>query len=105
MGASARRRGEDGGHHEGPSRDTADAGGTLENAQAMAAHESPKTTTLYDRTGGAITLDEVERIRMEGTESTTAASHAVCSCLGRVFCGPDDLRRVCTQPLSPPPSL
>lgn len=39
-----------------------DAGGTLENAQAMAAHESPKTTKLYDRTGDAITLDEVERI-------------------------------------------
>ena len=24
-------------------------GGTLENAQAMAAHESPRTTKLYDR--------------------------------------------------------
>lgn len=41
-----------------------DAGGTLENAQAMAAHESPRTTKLYDRTGDAITLDEVERIRI-----------------------------------------
>jgi integrase/recombinase XerD len=39
-----------------------EAGGTLENAQAMAAHESPRTTKLYDRTGDAITLDEVERI-------------------------------------------
>jgi len=37
-------------------------GGTLENAQAMAAHESPRTTKLYDRTGDEITLDEVERI-------------------------------------------
>jgi hypothetical protein len=36
-----------------------DAGGTLENAQLMAAHESPKTTKLYDRTGDIITLDEV----------------------------------------------
>ncbi|RUL82549.1 hypothetical protein TsocGM_23440 [Tautonia sociabilis] len=27
-----------------------------------AAHESPKTTKLYDRTSDAITLDEVERI-------------------------------------------
>jgi len=26
-----------------------EAGGTLENAQAMAAHESPGTTKLYDR--------------------------------------------------------
>ena len=38
------------------------AGSTLENAQAMAAHESPRTTKLYDRTGDEITLDEVERI-------------------------------------------
>jgi hypothetical protein len=54
-----------------------DAGGTLEKAQRMAAHESPRTTKLYDRTGDAIPLDEVERMRIEGTESTTAASHAV----------------------------
>ena len=27
-----------------------EAGGTLENAEAMAAHESPRTTKLYDRT-------------------------------------------------------
>ena len=39
-----------------------EAGGTLENAQAMAAHESPRTTKLYDRTVDEITLDEVERI-------------------------------------------
>jgi integrase len=26
-------------------------GGTIENAQAIAAHESPRTTKLYDRTG------------------------------------------------------
>ena len=41
-----------------------EAGGTLENAQAMAAHESPRTTKLYDRTADAITLDEVERINI-----------------------------------------
>jgi integrase/recombinase XerD len=39
-----------------------DNSGTLENAQAMAAHESPRTTKLYDRTSDDITLDEVERI-------------------------------------------
>jgi integrase len=39
-----------------------ESGGTLENVQAMAAHESPRTTKLYDRTGDEITLDEVERI-------------------------------------------
>ena len=40
------------------------AGGTLENAQAMAAHESPRTIKLYDLTGDGITLDEVERIQI-----------------------------------------
>ena len=40
------------------------AGSTLENAQAMAAHESSHTTKLYDRAGDAITLDEVERIKI-----------------------------------------
>src|SRR5207247_2965005 len=37
-------------------------GGTIENAQAIAAHESARTTKLYDRTGDEITVDEVERI-------------------------------------------
>jgi integrase/recombinase XerD len=37
-------------------------GGTIENAQLIAAHESPRTTKLYDRTSDDITLDEVERI-------------------------------------------
>jgi integrase/recombinase XerD len=37
-------------------------GGTLEHAQAIAAHESPRTTKLYDRTADAITLNEIERI-------------------------------------------
>lgn len=41
-----------------------DNGGTIENAQAIAAHESPRTTKLYDRTSDEITLDEVERIRI-----------------------------------------
>ena len=37
-------------------------GGTLENAQKMAAHKSPRTTKLYDRTDDKIKLEEVERI-------------------------------------------
>jgi site-specific recombinase XerD len=37
-------------------------GGTLEHAQRIAAHESPRTTKLYDRTSDDITLDEIERI-------------------------------------------
>lgn len=37
-------------------------GGTLERAQKIACHESPRTTKLYDRTDDSITLDEIERI-------------------------------------------
>ena len=37
-------------------------GGTIEHAQRIAAHESPRTTKLYDRTSDAISLDEIERI-------------------------------------------
>ncbi len=39
-------------------------GGALEHAQTMAAHESPRTTKLYDRTKDRLTQDEVERIRL-----------------------------------------
>jgi hypothetical protein len=38
--------------------------GALEHAQEMAAHESPRTTKLYDRTKERLTEDEVERIRL-----------------------------------------
>ena len=37
-------------------------GGTIEKAQLIAAHESPRTTKLYDRTSDDITLDEIERV-------------------------------------------
>jgi site-specific recombinase XerD len=37
-------------------------GGTLEMAQHIANHESPRTTKLYDRRKEEISLDEVERI-------------------------------------------
>jgi len=37
-------------------------GGTIEKAQTIAAHSSPRTTKLYDRRGDEITLDEIERI-------------------------------------------
>jgi len=37
-------------------------GGTIEHAQAIGAHESPRTTKLYDRTSDAIRLDEIEPI-------------------------------------------
>jgi len=38
--------------------------GTLEKAQEMANHSSPRTTKLYDRRGDKITLDEYEKIRI-----------------------------------------
>ena len=37
-------------------------GGPLEYAQKMAAHESARTTKLYDRRNGQVTLGQVERI-------------------------------------------
>jgi integrase len=37
-------------------------GGKLEIAQQMAAHESGRTTGLYDRRDDEVSLDEVERI-------------------------------------------
>jgi hypothetical protein len=37
-------------------------GDTIDNSQAIATHESPKTTKLYDRTADQITLDGVERV-------------------------------------------
>jgi hypothetical protein len=36
--------------------------GTLETARKIAAHESPRSTTLYDRTDDRLTLDEIEKI-------------------------------------------
>ena len=39
-------------------------GGRLEIAQQMAAHESARTTGLYDRRSDEVSLDEVERIEI-----------------------------------------
>ncbi|MEX0586474.1 MAG: integrase, partial [Pirellulales bacterium] len=38
------------------------SGGTLEHAQQIADHESPRTTKLYDRTGDAVSVSEIDRI-------------------------------------------
>lgn len=38
--------------------------GTLEHAQNMAAHSSPRTTTLYDRRNDEAALDEYEKVRI-----------------------------------------
>jgi integrase/recombinase XerD len=39
-------------------------GGTLEHAQTIANHESPRTTKLYDRTREELSFEEVERIKI-----------------------------------------
>jgi integrase/recombinase XerD len=39
-------------------------GGTLEHAQTIANHESPRTTKLYDRTREELSLEEIGRIRI-----------------------------------------
>lgn len=39
-------------------------GGSLERAQAIAAHESPRTTRLYDRTVDEITSEDIDRIKI-----------------------------------------
>ena len=38
--------------------------GTLEHAQIMAAHSSPRTTKLYDRRNDETALDEYEKVRI-----------------------------------------
>jgi integrase len=37
-------------------------GGTIEHAQQIVAHESPRTTKRHDGTNDAISLDGIERI-------------------------------------------
>ncbi|QDS91424.1 Tyrosine recombinase XerD [Roseimaritima multifibrata] len=39
-------------------------GGSLEHAMQIAAHESARTTKLYDRTSDEVSLDEIERVRI-----------------------------------------
>ena len=40
-------------------------GGQVEHAQHLAAHADPRTTKLYDRRQERVSLDEVERIRLD----------------------------------------
>jgi site-specific recombinase XerD len=49
-------------------------GGSLEHAQEMAAHESPRTIKLYDRTRGRLTQAEVERIRLRAPGKSNSKS-------------------------------
>jgi integrase len=60
-------------------------GGTLEHAQTIANHESPRTTKLYDRTRDELTAEEIGR-KFDGlrtanrgaTISTGVDYHKVC---------------------------
>jgi integrase/recombinase XerD len=54
-------------------------GGTIEHAQAIANHESPKTTKFNDRTSDQITLDEVERIVIWASQTITRCDSIVCN--------------------------
>jgi len=56
-------------------------GGTLEHAQQIAAHQSPRTTKLYDRTKDEISLDEVERIKFWSNALTIMASVSAANSL------------------------
>lgn len=47
---------------------------TLENAQQFVAHESARTTGIYDGITGSITLDEVEKIAISAI-STRVSSY------------------------------
>ena len=51
-------------------------GGLLEYAQQMAAHESARTTKLYDRRNDQVTLDQVERIVLNSREDSHSSSVA-----------------------------
>jgi hypothetical protein len=42
---------------------------TLQTGEKIAAHESPRTTKLYDRTDDQLTPDEVEKLSVRETSS------------------------------------
>lgn len=44
-------------------------GGTVEKAQRMAAHESARTTGLYDRRTDELAVQEIEKVRFDMVES------------------------------------
>jgi hypothetical protein len=54
------------------------AGGTLENAQAMAAHESPRSTKLYDRTSAQAGLTPYLASRSECESDQPERDGHVC---------------------------
>ncbi len=71
-------------------------GGALEHAQEMAAHESPRTTKLYDRTKERLTQDEVERIRLKNNCKRRLLK-LDCSAYAETLARPTPQRRPATQ--------
>ena len=70
-------------------------GGSLETAQEIAAHESSRTTKLYDRSQGEIMLDEIERIPavcatlpLRGSQPDKKAAHRAALTRCRETSGP-----------------
>jgi hypothetical protein len=62
-----------------PASHVPENGGTLEHAQQIAAHESPRTTKLYDRTPREhVSVDEVERIKNLKRYMRKVASIVMC---------------------------
>jgi integrase len=41
-------------------------GGTIDVAQRIAGHQSSTTTKIYDRSRDRLTLEEIERVSIEG---------------------------------------
>jgi hypothetical protein len=54
-----------------------EAGGRLKNAQAMAAHESQRTTKLYDRTGDEMLVCWCLSTRVAASSLVSAAEGAI----------------------------
>ena len=67
-------------------------GGTLEHAQQIAGHASPKTTKLYDRTADTVTVDEIQ----DHHSTASGGRERSASRARRGSCG-DTLAAVCTR--------
>jgi hypothetical protein len=67
---------------------------TLETAQKIAAHESPRTTKLYDRTDDQLTLDEIfiGRNKDAGNILSMLLFDRVASILHNIERGPEACR-------------
>jgi hypothetical protein len=51
----------------------------------MAAHSSPRTAKLYDRTNDAVSLDEVERVLFQGAFPPDRTGHGMRMGISRPY--------------------